>query len=164
MAALDSVLMVFDQMTRTHVRQSISNLNATSNNLRSSSQSLHQLLAKNNQKITTIIENTESVTTNLKNSNQEISNSLKNLSSISDSLHKANLSQTIRHLENTLAATDSLITGIQAGKGSLGRMAKDDSLYHNLNQTAANLNALIKDMKEHPGRYINISVFGKNNK
>jgi phospholipid/cholesterol/gamma-HCH transport system substrate-binding protein len=43
-------------------------------------------------------------------------------------------------------------------------MAKDDSLYHNLNQTAANLNALIKDMKEHPGRYINISVFGKNNK
>lgn len=164
MAALDSVLMVFDQMTRTHMRQSISNLNATSNNLRSSSQSLHRLLAKNNQKITTIIENTESVTTNLKNSNQDISNSLKNLSSISDSLHKANLSQTIRHLENTLAATDSLITGIQAGKGSLGRMAKDDSLYHNLNQTAANLNALIKDMKEHPGRYINISVFGKNNK
>ena len=161
LSALDSVMMVFDQVTRENIRQSVDDLKVTSNNLRSSSQSLHQMLAENNQKIREIIDNTASVTNNLKNNNKEISNSLKNLSSISDSLKKANLTQTIQHLESTLSSTDSLMAGIRAGKGSLGKMATDDSLYIHLNQTTRNLNALLKDMKQNPGRYINVSVFGK---
>jgi len=162
LSALDSVMMVFDQVTRKNIRQSVNDLNATSGNLRSSSESLHQMLAENNQKIREIIDNTASVTHNLKNNNEEISNTMQNLSSISDSLKKANLTQTIQHLENTLSSTDSLMAGIRSGKGSLGKMATDDSLYIHLNQTTHNLNALLKDMKQNPGRYINISVFGKN--
>lgn len=162
LSALDSVMMVFDQATRKNIRQSVNDLNATSDNLRSSSESLHQMLAENNQKIREIIDNTASVTNNLKNNNEEISNTMQNLSSISDSLKKANLTQTIQHLESTLSSTDSLMAGIRSGKGSLGKMATDDSLYIHLNQTTHNLNALLKDMKQNPGRYINISVFGKN--
>ena len=161
-SALDSVLMIFDQTTRAHIRESVGDLHATSTNLRNSSESLHQMLTENNQKIRQILDNTASVTDTLKSNSHQISNSLHNLSSISDSLKKANLAQTIHHLENTLSATDSLMTGIRAGKGSLGKMATDDSLYIHLNQTTSNLNALIKDMKQNPGRYINVSVFGKN--
>jgi phospholipid/cholesterol/gamma-HCH transport system substrate-binding protein len=120
------------------------------------------MMSENNRKISQIIDNTQSVTSNLQENNHQITNTLNNLSAISDSLRKARLGTTIRHLENTLSATDSLMQGIQSGKGSLGRLAQEDSLYHNLNQTTRNLNALIKDMKEHPGRYIHISVFGKN--
>jgi len=162
MAALDSVLSVFDPITRSNIQQSISALSSTSTHLKNSSQTLQQMMSENNKKIGKIIENTQSVTTNLQENNQEINNTLKNLSSISDSLQNARLGSTIRHLENTLSATDSLMQGIQSGKGSLGRLAKEDSLYLNLNQTTRNLNALLKDMKEHPGRYIHISVFGKN--
>ena len=162
LSALDSVMSIFDPATRENIRHSVNNLNATSNNLRSSSESLHQMLAENNQQIQTIIENTASVTNNLKNNNEQISNSLQNLSSISDSLKQAKLAQTLQHLENTLSSTDSLMEGIRAGKGSLGKMATDDSLYIHLNQTTRNLNALLKDMKQNPGRYIHISVFGKN--
>lgn len=162
MATLDSVLSVFDPMTRSNIQQSISALSATSTHLQNSSQTLHQMMSENNQKISRIIDNTQSVTDNLQENNHQISNTLSNLSAISDSLRNARLATTIRHLENTLSATDSLMQGIQSGKGSLGRLAKEDSLYLNLNQTTRNLNALIKDMKEHPGRYIHISVFGKN--
>jgi len=162
MAALDSVLSVFDPVTRSNIQQSISDLSSTSTHLKNSSQTLHQMMRENNRKIGQIIENTQSFTSNLQANNKEINNTLKNLSSISDSLQKARLGSTMRHLENTLSATDSLMQGIQSGKGSLGRLATEDSLYHNLNQTTRNLNNLIKDMKEHPGRYIHISVFGKN--
>ena len=35
-------------------------------------------------------------------------------------------------------------------------------MYDNLTAACASLNALLEDVKAHPGRYVNISVFGKN--
>ena len=56
---------------------------------------------------------------------------------------------------------NQVISGINNGEGSLGKLAKDEELYNNLNKTSQNLNSLILDLKENPKRYINISVFGK---
>jgi len=162
LTSLDSITLLFDGDTRDNIQRSIVNLQTTTTNLKNTSQSLNQLLSQNNEKIATIIDNTESVTTNLKNNNEAISKSLKNISSLTDSLNKANLTATLTHLEKTLSSTDSIIQGIQKGEGSLGRLTKDDSLYIHLNQTSRNLNKLIKDIKENPGKYIHISVFGKN--
>jgi phospholipid/cholesterol/gamma-HCH transport system substrate-binding protein len=137
-------------------------LQSTTQNLKYTSENLNQLLGKNNEKISNILTNAESVTANLKKNNAAISNSINNLSSLSDSLKQANLNTTIRHLEGTLANTDSIIRGIQEGRGSLGKLATDDSLYIQLNQTTRNLNELIIDLRKNPGKYVNISVFGKN--
>ena len=53
---------------------------------------------------------------------------------------------------------------MQNGEGSLGKLTKDDELYNNLTRTADNLNKLVEDLKANPKRYVNFSVFGKNNK
>ena len=37
----------------------------------------------------------------------------------------------------------------------------DTAFYNNLNSVCTNANALIEDIKQHPTRYINISVFGR---
>jgi len=37
-------------------------------------------------------------------------------------------------------------------------------LYKNLNSTANSLNILLQDLRLHPKRYINVSVFGKKDK
>jgi phospholipid/cholesterol/gamma-HCH transport system substrate-binding protein len=39
-------------------------------------------------------------------------------------------------------------------------LAKDDSLYINLNNSSRELSLLLKDMQEYPGRYVHVSVFG----
>jgi phospholipid/cholesterol/gamma-HCH transport system substrate-binding protein len=162
LARLDSILQIFDAQTQEDLIQSISDLQSTTQNLKYTSENLNQLLGKNNEKISNILTNAESVTANLKKNNAAISNSINNLSSLSDSLKQANLNTTIRHLEGTLANTDSIIRGIQEGRGSLGKLATDDSLYIQLNQTTRNLNELIIDLRKNPGKYVNISVFGKN--
>ena len=50
---------------------------------------------------------------------------------------------------------------VENSDGSLNKIINDKELYNNLNHTAENLNLLIKDVKETPGKYFNFSVFGK---
>ena len=40
----------------------------------------------------------------------------------------------------------------------------DSSLYNNLNATSANAASLLKDLQEHPKRYVHFSLFGKKDK
>ena len=46
----------------------------------------------------------------------------------------------------------------------MGKLLYDDSLYVNLNKTAEDLDKLMVDLRENPGRYVQFSVFGKKDK
>lgn len=71
----------------------------------------------------------------------------------------ANLARLSNSLSTASASLDSLLGKMARGEGTLGRMATDTLLYTNLNETLASLNALLKDLKERPGRYLTVKVF-----
>lgn len=48
---------------------------------------------------------------------------------------------------------------INAGEGSLGKMLTDDSLYVNFTRALDRTDALLKDFRENPGRYLKIRIF-----
>jgi phospholipid/cholesterol/gamma-HCH transport system substrate-binding protein len=48
----------------------------------------------------------------------------------------------------------SLIGDIQSGKGTLGKLAKDDTLYRTLVQTNQSLLCLLNDIKAYPQKYL----------
>ena len=48
---------------------------------------------------------------------------------------------------------------ISNGKGNVGKLVNDDNLYDNLQKTIEDLDKLIKDIKDNPKKYINVSVF-----
>ena len=83
---------------------------------------------------------------------------------MSDSLAKANLGQTVRNLEKTLANVDKIMTDIEQGKGTMGKLMKDDAMYNNFTNTSKELELLLQDVRLNPTRYVNVSVFGKKNK
>lgn len=85
-------------------------------------------------------------------------------SKISDSLNKADLGKTVRNLNSTLAKVDGLMGGLEAGKGTMGKLLKDDVLYKNLEKTSKELELLLQDVRLYPTRYVNVSLFGKKNK
>jgi len=68
----------------------------------------------------------------------------------------ANLSTQLAHATTSL---NTLMTQIQQGKGTLGKMATDSALYYNLDSTLVSLNALLTDLRERPGRYLTVKVF-----
>jgi phospholipid/cholesterol/gamma-HCH transport system substrate-binding protein len=106
----------------------------------------------------------ESVTGNLESKNDEISETLDNLAGITSDLERADLYTTISSLDSTLHSIRGIMAKIDQGEGTLGSLINDSSLYTNLDSTAYHLDALLKDLKENPGRYVQVSVFGKKDK
>jgi len=67
-------------------------------------------------------------------------------------------------LKSSVDKLDSIMNKINSSEGSLGAFVNDKELYNNINNTVRSLNILMDDLRVHPKRYINVSVFGKKDK
>jgi phospholipid/cholesterol/gamma-HCH transport system substrate-binding protein len=132
----------------------------TQKNVRMAIANLQDLIITEKQKISKVLDNVESITQNFENSNKSISNIMTNLSSVSDSLAAANLKNTIEKANITLTQTSEILTKINSGKGSLGQLVNNESLYLSLHRTIQDLDSLIVDLNNHPKRYVHLSIFG----
>jgi phospholipid/cholesterol/gamma-HCH transport system substrate-binding protein len=126
------------------------------------------LLANNTQNIHKLIENADLLTKNLSslsnNLGSQIAPILIGAKGTTDSLQKLQLNKTVNNLNSTIGDLKGMISEINAGKGTLGKLKNDDSLYVNMDRTAASLNSLLADMKANPKRYVHFSLFGRKEK
>ena len=53
----------------------------------------------------------------------------------------------------------SVMAKIDQGQGTLGRLVNDSSLYMEFHQTLREMRLLAGDIRERPGRYINLRIF-----
>ena len=87
-----------------------------------------------------------------------------NMDNITSDLATIDFAQTMERVDSTLASMQALSAALMSDQSSVGRLLNDTAFYSNLNGVCTNANALIEDVKAHPARYINISVFGKKSK
>ena len=90
-----------------------------------------------------------------------LSATLSNFSQISNRINGDTLASTIQNLDKSLQSLNLLLTQLNKGEGTLGKLIKDDAIYNNLEGTTKQLEALLQDFKLNPDRYIHVSVFGK---
>ena len=121
--------------------------------------SLNTLLKDSQPKLANVLKNAEGFTNNLNNNNQNITQILSNLNAVTDSLNKANLSNAVTNMNNSFAELSKILVDIKSGKGTLGQLSQNDSIYKNMNQTIRNLDSLLIDLKKNPKRYFKVSVF-----
>jgi len=150
---------VFNSETRKNINASFFSIRATLSNLESTTFNLDTLVYGQKKRMERIMFNIESITENFRKNDENISNILANFSSISDTLARANLAGTLSNVNSVLSRIAAITEKIDSGQGSLGLLVNDQKLYDNLNKSAAQLNALITDMKLNPYRYVNFSVF-----
>ncbi|MBP7512189.1 MAG: MCE family protein [Bacteroidia bacterium] len=164
LVSLDKVLGELEKVLENGGTKNISNgivdLAGILDNLRKTTAQLDLLMQSEKGKISKITTNFESITDNIKRSNSDIEASLKNFKSISDSLASAPLKSTIEQLNKTSTQLASISEKIDKGEGTAGKLINDKELYDNLNKSSFELQALLKDLHEHPERYVSISVFG----
>ena len=141
---------VLDAKTKENLKSSIANLNQTLAEFSKASKNVNVIFDQNKEKIGGIVTNFNKVS--------------NNFSKISDTLSKANIGKTINNLENTLSKVNSIMADVQSGKGTFGKLVKDDALYTNFSKTSKELELLLQDVRLNPTRYVNVSLFGKKNK
>ena len=141
---------ILDEKTKQNLKNSIAELNKTLSEFSVASKNINEMIADNKSKINSTMTNFDKTAANF--------------SKMSDSLAKANLGQTVKNLEKTLANVDKIMTNIEQGKGTMGKLMKDDAMYNNFTNTSKELELLLQDVRLNPTRYINVSVFGKKNK
>jgi phospholipid/cholesterol/gamma-HCH transport system substrate-binding protein len=133
-----------------HLQKAIAELDGTMQEFHKASGNLNDILANNKGKIDGMVTNFNKVSSDF--------------SKISDSLQKADLGKTAKNLQLTLNKVDGIMNDLNSGKGTMGKLLKDEALYKNLEQTSKELELLLQDVRLNPTRYVNISVFGKKNK
>ncbi|GAB0155625.1 MlaD family protein [Chryseobacterium sp. Alg-005] len=146
-----------DAQNRAEIKALLANLNKTVGALQSTAASVNSLVGNNDPKLQKVLDDA-SLTM------QSGKVTLDKYGNLAESIDTQKLNATIANLDATVGKLNQVIGGIDNGQGSLGKLMKDEQLYNNLNSASTNLNSLIEDMKANPKRYINFSVFGKNNK
>lgn len=141
---------VLDAKSKENLKYSISNLSKTIEGFNLVVDNTNSILSNNKGNIDKTLSNLNKVSTDF--------------SKISDSLSKANITKVVNNIEKTLINVDIIMNDVQSGRGSLGKIVKDDALYNNLEKTTKELELLLQDLRLNPSRYINVSIFGKKNK
>ncbi len=147
---LKNINSILDAKTKENLKSSIANLDATLAEFKVASLSVNEMLADNKGKINSTMTNFEKTASNF--------------SKLSDSLAKINIGKTVKTLEQTLENMDKIMAEVQSGKGTIGKLMKDESLYTNFTKTSKELELLLQDLRLNPTRYVNVSLFGKKNK
>ncbi len=143
----------------------------------------------NSEKINNTLANIEGVTRELKNSLpalmdtlQQTLNSYKNnskelsgfmadikpttenLAGFTDSLANLQLGAMVNEMTLTLNRLNTMLDSVNSGRGTIGKLMSDDSLYVYLSNTARDLDSLLVDLQARPQRYVQFSMFGKKDK
>ncbi|NUY79976.1 MCE family protein [Flavobacterium sp. MAH-1] len=147
---ITSINNILDKKSQENLKNTIAELNATMAQFHKASNSLNGILDNNKGKIDNVVSNFEKVSSDF--------------NKISSDLEKAELDKAVESLKTTLTKVDNLMAQIDSGKGTMGKLIKDDALYDNLAKTSRELELLLQDVRLNPTRYINVSLFGKKNK
>lgn len=87
-----------------------------------------------------------------------------NFIAISDNLKQIDYKKLAGDIDNTLLSVKAFTDKLDKTDNTVGLLLNDPKLYNNLTETAGNAASLLKDLEEHPKRYVHFSLFGKKDK
>jgi len=146
----DSVLIAFnailDADAQLQLKSSFENLNASISNFRSIGETLDSALSENGT---------------LHKTFGNLASLSADLSVVSSSLKESNLDKTFEDLGHVVGNLSQILDRMEEGEGSLGKLITKDDLHQSLEQTNAQIQLLLEDMRLNPKRYVHFSLFGK---
>ena len=154
---LSNVNTIFDAGAKRNLQTTIANLALASN-------SLNKLLDLQTSALGAALNNVNSITGNIKNNNDSLTAVISNTKKFTEQLARLEMKKTMDTLQAAVSQLKSTMTKISSNEGTLGALINDRQLYNRLNDAVLSAEILIDDLRTHPKRYVNVSVFGKKDK
>lgn len=151
-------------------------------NLASITSTLDNSMGQYDRHIQASLSNMAILTGALADNQDKIANSIAHLESITRQFDEAEVGKNagllltdaqglIKNLDSTMMEANVameklafIMQDLEDGKGSLGKLLKDEEFYDNTTATMKNMELLLQDFRLNPKRYVNVSVFGKKQK
>ncbi len=160
---LDSTLVNLNELVKKFQALSTT-LDQTMNSFKQTSNTANQALTENKAAIRGVVTNLNAMSATLNDTENGLKPMMRKMNSFADTLNQMELARTVDNANKSIANLNEMLTQINQGQGTLGKLTHNDSLYTNLNNAVADLDSLFIDIKDRPGRYIHFSVFGKKDK
>jgi phospholipid/cholesterol/gamma-HCH transport system substrate-binding protein len=113
------------------------------------------------------IQNGEGTTGHLFASDEQYNDFVRQLTDLRASLASASANPMLRDdasyqsVVRMLAATDRTLAALRAGDGRMARLLSNAQLYESLNGSLRSMEALLRDLRENPQKYLRVKPFGK---
>jgi len=153
---------ILDEDNRRNLSGILTNLEITINNLKELSDRDIPEISKRLVSISRYTDgiiggNTNKIDTMIKS----LSETAVKLNQISDTLmiSSSDAVSTLGSIKSASANLDTILTTVKSGRGTLGRLVNDDSLYQRVMTAIANIDSLIVDVRSNPSKYIRIKLF-----
>ncbi len=161
---LNNINTVLSENNKQNLALIIANLSATTKSLTNSMAAIETMLQKQNGSVSQSFDNINTFTKNLNDNNEKLNNIITNLDSASKAVKDADLNKTIKTIQVAVASLNITLQKLNTGNGTASKLLNDTAFYNELQRTLKSINTLVDDVKVHPKRYINVSVFGKKDK
>ncbi len=156
---LKSMSQLLSKETKGNLRITFKNIAGTIQNLNIITAQLKDIVQENKAHVNHTLASIDSITGTLNESRGNLQTAIFNFKNISDSLSNADLAGTIRQTKASLEHINQLLASINKGKGTVGQLVVNDSLYLELNKSVKDLDKLLVDLRKNPHRYLKFSVF-----
>lgn len=148
MPKIDSILTALNALVNNPaLPQTLANMEYVTGNLRTTTDQLNVLLGKDVPQMMTHVNqvgiNLESTTAQLKSIDYK---------GLADGMGQ------------TMGNLNAFTAQLNNQNSTLGRLMNDASMYEHMDTTMQNASLLLKDLREHPKRYVHFSLFGKKDK
>jgi len=136
----------------------LKNVYGTIDNLNETIGTLQGILAENRLALKTTMENLSAITGE---NRQPVHKTIQTLDATIQSIDRTSieLQSAIRQTSSSLASLNSVLSQIEAGRGTLGKLVKDDSLYVEMKDAVSQFRALVEDIKKNPQKYVTVKLF-----
>lgn len=162
--SLDTLDVVLGNINKILGPTNRNNLEQTLANLNRASSALNGLLDNQTSPLAKTLNNTQEISEKLKENTENIKATISNARTASEKLAALELQPTIDSLNATISTFRSVATRIKNGDGTLGALINDKTIYNRLNNAILAAEILMDDLRTHPKRYVNLSIFGKKDK
>lgn len=152
---------VLNPASKNDIAATIANLNKVTASMLNSAAALNSFLNSQTGTISKSLNNVSGITSNFADNNDKINSMMSNFDKTSNNVANLNLKKTLDTLDVAINNLKTVIASFNNTDGTLGKLLNDPTLYKNLASTGNKLNLLLDDVRLHPKRYINVSLFGK---